>query len=200
MRSLGFLLSLIFVLIILNICSTPFIQWIFPYNSSPIADIALSPFLTQYSVWMLSPNLLESVCTGLPFPPFLPIESETLCWATIPLLCECLLLSALETLTALPFPVMWTRHHPAHCHFSPPCRSSPHSARAIELHDRPISCKVFFPHSAWTMKLYYPSGTPLSHALGLQKPVLGHCCHLIYTTSLMPTWLVLSNCQNEFFR
>lgn len=128
------------------------------------------------------PNLLESICPGLPLLPFLRIESETLCWATIPLFCECLLLSALGTLTALPFPVMWTRHHLAHCHFSPPCRSSPHSTRAIELHDRPVSCKVFFPYSTWTMKLSYPSGTPLSHALGLQKPVLGRYCHLIYTT------------------
>lgn len=180
MRSLGFLLSLIFALIILNICSTHLIQWIFPYNSSPIGDIALSPFLTQYSVWMLSPTFWNLFALDCPFYPFSPL-SQKLCWATIPLLCECLLLFALGTLTTLPFPVMWTRHHLAHCHFSPPCRSSPHSTRAIELHDRPVSCKVFFPHSTWTMKLSYPSGTPLSHALGLQKPVLGHCCHLIYT-------------------
>lgn len=148
------------------------------------------------------PNLLKSVCTGLPLPPFLPIESETLCWATIPPLCECLL-SALETLTALPFPVMWTCHHPAHCHFSPSCRSSPHSTRAIELHDRPVSCKVFFRHSTWTVKLSYPSGTPLSHALGLQKPVLGCCCHLIYTTQFdahLACTHYYNDCRNEFFR
>lgn len=128
-------------------------------------------------------TLLGSICTGLTLPPFSPY------WVWNSLLGHCpsphwvriqccpLPLHSMNVFfcplwkPSLPCPSR-TRghaHHPAHGHFSPPCRSSPHSTRAVEPHARPPSCKGFFlsPYlgSETLCQGFYPSGTPFSHQL-----------------------------------